>query len=396
MTNISSRIANDPRQMPNPFSKASQARLEQARAMAQASKVILDEQYREVRLSAVVGESPLQARAPFAPEQDDDQALLESIASDGQRVPVLLVETAGGEGVPLAYTLLDGHRRIAALRQLNRETVKAVIVRHDSLECDLITLTANVRKHLTPLEQARVIARLRERHGLTLEHIAKKVGLSARYVTELRALLETDPAIQVALEKGAIKAKTALALGQAPREQQPELANIAAHHPVSEADAKRWVARLADTGETPEQAALALGLMAKPKATLAMEATPLPNTESTANVEAAPPLSAASMTPAAVDAPSSRSAKSDAALTIAAAQALLTDAFPELDTQMAQALSESAVKRSASAQVVKVAGLFVLAGYDAEPALDAALPITNTQSVRKVVHILDTFVDLRG
>jgi ParB/RepB/Spo0J family partition protein len=225
---------------------------------AQAALPVIGEPYRSVKLGAIVRDSPLQLRAPFDPEHDeDDAALLESLASDGQRVPVLLVETP--ESQPPTFTILDGHRRIAALRQMGHETVKALIFNHESAEY-LITLTANVRKHLTPLQQARAISRLRERHGLTIEAIARRVGLSSRYITELRALLETDPAIQAALERGEIKAKTALALGQALREHQPRLAEIAAAHGLSEADARRLVARIQDTGETPEQAARVLGI----------------------------------------------------------------------------------------------------------------------------------------
>ena len=385
-------ISNDPQiqmpgiqQAPNVFSKASHARLQETRVIGQVSRPITGEQYRDVLLTAITGDSPLQARAPFDPEHDDDEkALVESIARDGQRVPVLLVEATGGEHSLPTFTILDGHRRVMALRYLQCESVRTIIVRRESLECDLITLTANVRKHLSPLEQARVIARLRERHNLTVEEIAKRVGLSIRYVLDLRSLLATDPAIVAALEKGDIKAKTALVLGQAPLEQQPQLAEIAAQHKVSEADAKRWVARITDTGETPEQAALALGITAEPK-TIA----------SIASVEAAPAPSAGA-NPKADPGPDSPRTKPEVALTIAYAQALLTDAFPEMDHQIATALAESAVKRSLNAQALKVAGLLASAGSDVEQAVDAGLSIINKQSARKIIHILDSVVDLRN
>ena len=104
--------------------------------------------YRLVRLSEIVGASPLQLRASFDPDADEqDRSLLESLASDGQRLPVLLLENPNS--LPPAYTPLDGHRRIEALRRLKHEWVQAVIHSSGSLECDLITLTANVRKHLT-------------------------------------------------------------------------------------------------------------------------------------------------------------------------------------------------------------------------------------------------------
>src|SRR6266851_5557503 len=67
--------------------------------------------YLTIELHAIIGASPLQVRAPFNPEADEqDQALLDSIASDGQRLPVLLLENP--DTTPPTYTPLDGHRRI--------------------------------------------------------------------------------------------------------------------------------------------------------------------------------------------------------------------------------------------------------------------------------------------
>ena len=106
--------------------------------------------YLTIELRAIVGANPLQVRASFDPEADEqDRALLNSLDSDGQRLPVLLLENPNT--TPLTYTPLDGHRRIEALRRLKRDRVQAIVHSAGSLECDLITLTANVRKHLTPL-----------------------------------------------------------------------------------------------------------------------------------------------------------------------------------------------------------------------------------------------------
>jgi len=366
-------------QMPNAFGTVSVAKLRAAQGLVQTSTPVIGEQYRAVKLNAVVGESPLQMRIPFDPEHDDDdRALVDSIAGDGLRVPVLLVEVPNS--VPQEYTILDGHRRVAALRHLNRESVKAVIVQQETLECDLITLTANVRKHLTPLEQARVIARLRERHDLTLEAIAKKVGLSTRYLTELKGLLDTNPAIQAALEGGGIKAKTALALGQAPHELQPQLAEVAAAQNLSEADAKRWVARIQDTGEAPEQAALALGIVDGRRESVS-DGRPSAEPETEKSPAPASPR---------------RATKRDAGLTESSAMALLSTAFPELNEKVVQALWELVGRRSVNASAAKIAGLLALSGYSAEKAVEAALPIVNNPGVRKLVQVVDIVVDLHG
>ena len=85
------------------------------------------DEYRDVPLSAISGQSGIQVRAAFDVDHDEeDRALVESLTSDGQRVPVLLAQTASGDSPQ--YTSLDGHRRIAALRHIGRSHVKAIVV----------------------------------------------------------------------------------------------------------------------------------------------------------------------------------------------------------------------------------------------------------------------------
>ncbi len=325
-----------------------------------------DGRYQAVPLSAIRGASPLQTRAPFDPDGDEaDRALLASLAADGQRLPVLLA--ADPDRLPPSYTPLDGHRRLAALRRLNHDTVLAVVHTAGSLECDLITLTANVRKHLTPLEQARAITRLRERHTLTLEEIARRVGLSARYVADLRALLEIDPALQAALEQGRLHAKAALALGQAPPELQPRLAEIASAQPLTEAEARRWVNRLASGRETPEQAARAVGLAAEPP-------------------DAAPTSPAS---------PSPR-ARRETALTSATAEALLQSTFVHPDPAMLKKLAAAAPAHKATAAQLKLAALLALAGQPVEDALDAASYVGRHPSVRRLLPVVDALAEVQA
>ena len=53
-------------QMPNAFGSLNVQALRQAQGGAKTSAPVIGEQYREVRLSAVVGESPIQSRTPAA------------------------------------------------------------------------------------------------------------------------------------------------------------------------------------------------------------------------------------------------------------------------------------------------------------------------------------------
>jgi uncharacterized ParB-like nuclease family protein len=50
--------------------------------------------------------------------------LMASLAESGQQTPIVVVAV---EGQPGRYLVIDGHKRIAALEQLGRDTVEAVV-----------------------------------------------------------------------------------------------------------------------------------------------------------------------------------------------------------------------------------------------------------------------------
>ena len=100
-------------------------------------------QHLSVALTAVVAPSGLQTRAPFCPDGDDeDRALVESLEQDGQQVPVFLERLANQQAGE--YRILDGHRRIAALRHLGKTQVEAIVVQAGTEDADLLTLTGPV------------------------------------------------------------------------------------------------------------------------------------------------------------------------------------------------------------------------------------------------------------
>ncbi len=76
-----------------------------------------------IPLSAVVRDSPANSRAPFNPRNsEDDKVLVESIQALGQIYPVCLWLFLPGK-----FQIVYGHRRIAALRHLGRDSVDAVL-----------------------------------------------------------------------------------------------------------------------------------------------------------------------------------------------------------------------------------------------------------------------------
>lgn len=318
----------------------------------------------KVPLSALALDNPLQTRAPFDPEHDEaDQALMASLSAGGQRLPVLLAVSGSG------YTVLDGHRRVQALRQLGHTTVLAVIVQPDSRDCDLITLTANVRKNLSPLEQARAVGRLRERHGYTHDQIARLVGLSTRYLTELRALLEIDPALQAAVESGALKAGAALVLNDLDPAVRPSVAQLAAEGNWREPEARRLIERVKAGRQTVVEAAQALGLWSPVQP---VKGGP----ESGETREAASP---------AQQGVPRRKAQ-------ASASSLLDSHFPEL----AAADQELLASQELPAHILKLAGLLIVSGLTSTESLSTARRIQANPAARKIANALDCIADLRA
>jgi ParB/RepB/Spo0J family partition protein len=373
--------------MPNLF--GGKASTPAALTDVQSSRPIVGEQYRIVKLSSIVRRSPLQTRAPFDPEKDEeDRALVEYVQESADKLPpVLLVEIEPGQ-----YGLLDGHRRCDALQHIAQDEVRAIIKREGTLDCDLITLSANVRKNLTQMELARAVGRLRREHQLPVKEITKKVGLTERSVELLEELLRADPPIQAEVERGRLSANAARALSKAPQGSRSQLTQIAATHTLSEKETKRLIARVTSTGESPETAALSLGFTPTSD-----EEAEQPR-EQLATMAAAPekshPESSQGKTPGRNHKQAGR--KRERALTLEAAMAMTKDLLPELEPRLVKALSEQATKHSISLEALKIAGLLMVAGQGAAEAIKAAAGAVQTPAGRKLVGLLTTCRELQG
>ena len=78
-----------------------------------------------------------------------ERQLLASLAERGQLCPVVvLTPTSGG-----AYVLLDGYKRLRALRRLKRDTVQAMVWALDEAEALLLERLMRTSRPESPLEQ---------------------------------------------------------------------------------------------------------------------------------------------------------------------------------------------------------------------------------------------------
>ena len=128
-------------------------------------------------------------------EVDAPPSYVASIAKLGQLVPILVTRTDEPIGSEGSYTVTEGLRRVAAIKEINRrqlpadEPIKVLCV--DTM-CEvgdepLVTLSANlVRARNAPVEADAVMTLVDS--GKTTKEIAKELGVSARQIHDLYEL----------------------------------------------------------------------------------------------------------------------------------------------------------------------------------------------------------------
>lgn len=143
-----------------------------------------------------------------AQNQERQRRLLASLAASGQQTPIVVVAVPEK---PDRYRLIDGYKRVAALEQLGRDTIDAVV--WDLNEADALVLDRSMRssEHETALEQGWLLQELEQRFGYTLEDLARRFDRSVSWVSRRLALVEQLPAaVQQRVRAGAISAHVAM------------------------------------------------------------------------------------------------------------------------------------------------------------------------------------------
>ncbi len=235
---------------------------------------VLGEQYVEVPPALIVGHSRAQTRAGFDPElNDEDRALVESIRSEGQRIPVILRESPNRLG---RYILQLGRRRLGAVLSLGLPYIKAIIRREGQQDADIGTLLENIRKELTPLEKARAIQILHDDYALTYEEVARRVGLSPRYALMLMKLMGAESGVLELVEEERLPARAAIEVARVPSEHQLALAERVIDLRLPLGSLQQVAAVMTEEGLEPEAALTRIGVIAAagPVETEAVRAEP--------------------------------------------------------------------------------------------------------------------------
>src|ERR1700675_552900 len=134
--------------------------------------------------------------------------LLASLAEVGQQTPIVVVAI---EGQAERYVVIDGYKRIAALEQLGRDTVEAVVWPLSEAAAVLLDRSLRLSEHETALEVGWLLAELEQRFGYGLDELARRFDRSVSWVSRRLALVEVLPhAIQQQVREGKILAQVAL------------------------------------------------------------------------------------------------------------------------------------------------------------------------------------------
>jgi ParB/RepB/Spo0J family partition protein len=133
---------------------------------------------------------------------------LASLADSGQQTPIVVV---AAEGHADRYVVIDGYKRIAALEQLGRDTVQAVVWPMSEAAAILLDRSLRLSGHETALEVGWLLQELEERFGYGLDELARRFDRSTSWVSRRLALVEVLPeAIQQQVREGKVLAQVAL------------------------------------------------------------------------------------------------------------------------------------------------------------------------------------------
>jgi len=176
------------------------------------------------------------------------QQLLASLAASGQQTPIVVVAVAEQ---PDRYLVIDGYQRIAALEQLGRDTVEAVVWPLSEAEALVLDRSLRWSKRDSALEESWLLAELEQRFNYSLDELARRFDRSVRWVAGRLALVELLPeSVQQQVRRGAISAHVAMKflvpVARSRPEDCPRMAEVFAQHQFTTREAGQLYAAWRD------------------------------------------------------------------------------------------------------------------------------------------------------
>jgi ParB family chromosome partitioning protein len=141
-------------------------------------------------------------------EPHRQRRLLASLAESGQQTPIVVVVSPD---IPGLYLVIDGHKRIAALEQLGRDTVEATVWAMSEAEALVLSRSLRFSPPESALEQGWLLAEMEHRFGCSLDELARRFDRSASWVSRRLGLVEVLPeAIQQQVREGKLATQVAM------------------------------------------------------------------------------------------------------------------------------------------------------------------------------------------
>jgi len=133
--------------------------------------------------------NPYQPRKTF--DENSINELAKSIQKHGLMQPIVVIEDND------EYILVAGERRLRAVKSLGKTTIKAIVSDISIDELREYALIENIqREDLNPLEIAASLKALIDEYGVTHEELAKSLGKSRTYISNMIRLLNLPQSVK--------------------------------------------------------------------------------------------------------------------------------------------------------------------------------------------------------
>jgi ParB family chromosome partitioning protein len=136
-----------------------------------------------------------------------ERLLVGSLSSLGQLLPIVVLgPDSGGR-----YVVVDGYKRVRALRRLREDTVRVTVWALSEPEALVLERMMRTGEREGALEQGWLLTELRERHGLSLEELAQRFDRSPSWVSRRLGLVGDLPeTVQEKVRAGVLGAHAAM------------------------------------------------------------------------------------------------------------------------------------------------------------------------------------------
>ena len=196
-----------------------------------------------------------------------ERRLMASLAELGQQLPLVVVRAEEANH----YVVIDGYKRVRALRKIHIDTALATIWEMGQAEALMLEQLMRSSETDGPVQQGWLLAELQESFGLSQEEMARRFDKSQSWVSRRLALVRDLPRpIQLAVREGGLSShiatKLLVPMARAKPDDACRLAEVMARLQLSTRDAHRLYAGYLQCGESGREL-----LLQKPELYLRVE-----------------------------------------------------------------------------------------------------------------------------